>query len=162
VYYKMLIEFDGLVEVEEVQFESERIKGLCVGRNIAISSRLETSTEKLCVLAEELGHFFTTSGNILDQARAENRIQEARARAWAYEFLIKPQDLVAAYGHGVRNRYDLAEYLGVTEWFLEGAVKHFEQRYWPGYHVDGHYIMFAPLRITKLQEMTPVWDIACI
>lgn len=162
MYYKMLIEFDGLVEVEEVQFESERIKGLCVGRNIAISSRLETPTEKLCILAEELGHFFTTSGDILDQAEPDNRIQEARARAWAYEFLIKPERLVAAYTNGVSNRYELAEYLGVTEWFLEGAVKHFEQRYWPGCYVDGHYITFNPLRITKLQEMTPVWDIACI
>lgn len=51
---------------------------------IAIHQGLDTQVEKACVLAEELGHHYTTSGNILDQSKVENRKQEFRARMWAY------------------------------------------------------------------------------
>ena len=33
-------------------------------------------TEKACVLAEELGHHYTTVGDIIDQKESENRKQE--------------------------------------------------------------------------------------
>ena len=39
--------------------------GLCRGSFIAINKNLNT-TQKKCVLAEELGHFYTTTGNIID------------------------------------------------------------------------------------------------
>lgn len=149
-YDQVLASAEGVVVVEEVHFDSMRIKGLCVGRNIAINSRLETSTEKLCVLAEELGHFFTTAGNILDQSKLENRKQEARAREWAYEFMIRPDQIVAAYHRGIGDRYELAEYLGVTECFLDNALSHFEKRYWPRYRVGEHVIVFRPLRIERM------------
>ena len=38
--------------------------------------------EKASVLAEELGHYYTTVGNILDQEDAGNRKQEHKARTW--------------------------------------------------------------------------------
>ena len=44
-----------------------------------------TPTEKACVLAEELGHHYTTVGNILDQSDVGNRKQELKARLWAYD-----------------------------------------------------------------------------
>ncbi len=54
------------------------LKGLCVDENIVLSSSIETFSEMACVLAEELGHYYTTVGNILDQSKAENRKQERR------------------------------------------------------------------------------------
>jgi len=42
------------------------LKGLYVDQNIALSDQLETSAEKACILAEELGHHYTSVGNILD------------------------------------------------------------------------------------------------
>ena len=41
------------------------LKGLYVDQNIALSDQLETSAEKACILAEELGHHYTSVGNIL-------------------------------------------------------------------------------------------------
>ena len=35
-------------------------------------------------LAEELGHHYTTVGDILDQTNVSNRKQERLARVWAY------------------------------------------------------------------------------
>ena len=49
--------------------------GLLKGKRIAIRKDIETQAEKSCVLAEELGHHYTTAGNILDQTYVMNRKQ---------------------------------------------------------------------------------------
>ena len=47
--------------------EVSGLSGLYFNGNIAIEKKL-TQTQKTCVLAEELGHHYTTVGNILDQS----------------------------------------------------------------------------------------------
>ena len=56
------------IEVIHYPFETDRIKGLYCDGTIAISTDMKTDAEKACVLAEELGHHYTTYGNILDQS----------------------------------------------------------------------------------------------
>lgn len=56
------------------------LKGLYYNGTIGIDKNIETDKEKACVLAEELGHYHTSSGNILDQGDVFNRKQELRAR----------------------------------------------------------------------------------
>ena len=58
-------------------------KGRIMGNRIAINEKL-TETEKKCVMAEELGHYYTGSGNILDQSSISNRKQELQGRIYAY------------------------------------------------------------------------------
>ena len=41
--------------------------GLLRGKRIAIRKDIETQAQKSCVLAEEIGHHCTSSGDILDQ-----------------------------------------------------------------------------------------------
>ncbi|MGG1991178.1 hypothetical protein [Brevibacillus brevis] len=65
-----------------------RIKGLYSDNIIGINKFIPTSIEKLCVLAEELGHYFTSSGDILDQSKIVNRKQEKRARSWVMKNLF--------------------------------------------------------------------------
>ncbi|WP_059105919.1 ImmA/IrrE family metallo-endopeptidase [Shouchella shacheensis] len=65
-----------------------KIKGLYSGKFIFINQITPTDVEKTCILAEELGHYYTTSGNILDQHSITNRKQEKRTHTWAYERLI--------------------------------------------------------------------------
>ena len=89
---------------------------------IAIHQGLDTQVEKACVLAEELGHNYTTSGNILDQSKVENRKQEFRARMWAYNKQIGLIGIVNAWKHGCRSQYEAAEFLGVTEEFFHDSI----------------------------------------
>lgn len=56
-----------------------------------------SATSKKCVLAEELGHYHTTTGCILNQQDISNRKQERRARIWAYDRLISLSGIVKAY-----------------------------------------------------------------
>jgi len=143
----------GIAEKENVEIIEMRLsgrnKGLYSDNVIAISSKIDTITEKTCVLAEELGHHFTTAGDILDQSKIENRRQERKARAWGYERLVSVKNLIQASDHGIRNRFELAEYLDVTEEFLDSALGYYKEKYGTSYKLDNYIIYFEPLWIYK-------------
>ena len=118
-------------------------KGRIYNNRIAIRRNM-TSAEKSCVLAEELGHFYTTSGNILDQTRAANRKQEYRARLWAYNKLIGLQGIICANQAGCKNLFEAADFLGVTEEFLHEAIQCYYNKYGPYTVCDNYIIYFEP------------------
>lgn len=86
---------DG-VDVIDYPFHSSRIRGLYCNGTVAIRQNM-TTAEKSCVLAEELGHHYTTAGNILNQADIGNRKQELRARLWAYNTRIGLLGIIKAF-----------------------------------------------------------------
>ncbi len=132
---------NGLIVKEKpLKYNNGRIKG----SRVAIRQDLATSVEKACVLAEELGHHYTTYGNILDQSDASNRKQELRARAWAYNRQIGLLGLIRAYEHGCRNRFEIAEYLEVTEEVLEECISYYRKKYGIYQSVDNYIIYFVP------------------
>lgn len=124
-----------------------KLDGLYVDGTITLNTNLGNDTAKKCTLVEELGHHKRTAGDILDQSKVENRKQERVARAWGYEKLIKPTDLIKAKKAGVRNRFELAEYLNLEERFLEDALKYFRDRYGNRRATDEYIIQFDPLEV---------------
>jgi hypothetical protein len=136
--------FDDNIKVHDYYLGEENLKGFYINGNVAINTSVETSIEKACVLAEELGHHYTTVGNIIDLEDPQNRKQERQARLWAYNKQIGLTGLVRAYEHGCRNRYDLAIYLGVTEEFLQEAIDCYRDKYGVCTTVDDYCIMFIP------------------
>ena len=144
--------FDANVKVYDYYLGEENLKGFYIDGNVALNTSIESSTEKACVLAEELGHHYTTAGNILDQSKTENRKQERRARLWAYRRAFDLIDLVSAYKYGCRNRYELAEYLEVTEEFLQEALDTYREKYGLYTKVDCYVICFEPLGILEMYE----------
>lgn len=148
LYEKLLIEADneGLKIYER---DIGNLKGLYVDGNVALSPTIETLSEKACVLAEELGHYYTTCGNILDQNKVENRKQERRARGWAYEQLVSIPKIVEASKHGIRNRYELAEFLGVSERFVEEAIQYYKDKHGTYLKMENYIIYFEPLGVLR-------------
>lgn len=134
---------DG-IDIIKRNFNSPRIKGLYFNGTIAINENIETSNEKACVLAEELGHHHTSVGNILDLKIASNRKQERQARLWAYDKQIGLNGLIRAYEHGCKNRYEIAEYLEVTEQFLEEAILEYREKYGTCATVGKYLVYFIP------------------
>lgn len=117
------------VIVKEVVLKSKS-DGLYYNGKIALNSdRLNNPKEKACILAEELGHHYTTVGNIIDLSCPENRKQEYIARAYAYNKIAGLTDLARAYKSGCRNKREIAEYLGITEKFLNEAIEYHESKY---------------------------------
>ena len=135
-YEKLLKKYDKDVRVKEKPLKYG-FKGLYKSGKVIIDSNIETSCEKACIFAEELGHHFTTHGDIIDQTDICNMKQELKARAWAYERLIGIVDLINAYRHGVKDKYELAE-------FLEEAIEYYRGKYGTYYKIDNYIIYFTP------------------
>jgi hypothetical protein len=140
------------INVEE-QLMKGRIKGL-YGKNVIwINKKIESKIEKACILAEELGHHHLTVGDILDQSKIANVKQEKLARKWAYMKLASPGLIISAYKSGCRTRFDIADYLNITEDFLEDAIKHYRSKHGMYVQVDDYtYLMLDPLAVFEKVE----------
>lgn len=151
-YEQLQIQHNNLNIQEMHLSDVDGLKGLYVDGNIAIEKDM-TATEKACVLAEELGHHYTTYGDILDLSYAGNRKQERRARLWAYRRAFDLVDLISAYKHGCRNRFEIAEYLEITEQFFEDAINTYREKYGVYTKVDRYIVYFEPLGILEMYDI---------
>lgn len=146
-YEELLVEADSnnlITKEKDLIAHKGRIKG----NRIAIKKDL-LQKEKACVLAEELGHFYTTAGDILSQETVLDIKQEQRARMWAYNKLIGLLGIVSAYESGCSSLYDMAEYLDVTEEFLAETLEAYTCKYGLSTKVGNYTIYFEPLQISK-------------
>lgn len=127
-YEELLIESDNLgliVKEKPLEYHDGRIKG----NRVAIRSTIPTNTQKACVLAEEIAHHITSTGDILDMSNISNRKQEYKARIWSYNKLIDLQGFINAFEHHYTNLYETATFLGVTEQFLADTINAYMHKY---------------------------------
>ena len=124
--------------------------GRIKGNNIYLRENMNT-TEKACVLAEELGHHYTSVGCILDQTDLANRKQERQARLWGYNKLIGLIGIVHAFNAGCQNKYEIADFLDVTEEYLQECINCYQSKYGICTSVDNYVIYFVPyLTVTEM------------
>lgn len=149
-YESLLIEADKndlITKEKPLKAYNGRIKG----KKILIRKDMN-SVKKACVLAEELGHYHTTVGNILDQNITDNRKQEQRARAWAYNKMIGLTGIINSYEHGCRSIHETADYLNISEEFLIEALNYYKNKYGICTAINNYVIYFEPtLGIAKIE-----------
>ena len=129
------------ISIKERPFKT--YDGRIKGKDIYLRKDMNTA-EKSCVLAEELGHYYTTVGDILDMNVSENRKQERQARLWGYNRVIGLFGLIRAYEHGCKDKYEIAEYLDVTEEYLEDCIDCYRDKYGECKTIDNYTIYFIP------------------
>ncbi len=130
------------IDIVEIPF-NKNIKGLYCDKTIGLNKNIKTTTEKKCILAEELGHFYTTSGNIIDNSILCKK-SENTARRWAYMRLISLSDFIDAFNYGINTFEDLASYLDVTIPFLKETINFYKKRYGIKTSIDNYIIFFEP------------------
>ena len=124
--------------------------GLLKGKRITIRKDIETQAEKSCVLAEELGHHYTSSGDILDLDNIMKQKQEYRARLYGYNLKIGLTGLIRAYEAGCRNLYEMAEFLDTTEEYLKEAIRCYRSKYGVCAAIDNYVIYFEPFAVMRM------------
>lgn len=134
---------ENVYVIEDAPFRSQA-DGLIRNDVIGINRTVRRSTQRACVLAEELGHYHTTVGDIMDQSSDANRKQELRARLWSYNKLIGLHGIISCYRAGCQTAYDMAEHLGVTEEFLQEALQCYRSKYGIYTRFDNYVIFFEP------------------
>jgi Zn-dependent peptidase ImmA (M78 family) len=117
---------------------------------ILMHNSVQLEVETNCILAEELGHYHTTTGNIVDLKNLHNQKQEKKAHKWAHNRLIPLERFIACYYNGCHNRFETAEFLGVTEEFLAEALQCYKEKYGECAVVEDHIIYFDPLGVMRV------------
>lgn len=129
------------VRYEDLSRAPEKIHGLYlydnrVGPLIILDQHLHHLHQlHRCVLAEEIGHFYTaartnllivhTSANLKTMESQD----ELKAARWATNFLIPDNEFVKALEDGYYNCFDLADYFSVTQWFMYRKLEFFKIRF---------------------------------
>lgn len=134
--------------------------GLIRGRRVAIRRSIQSQRRKACVLAEEIGHYFTTAGDIMDPTDAGSRKQERRARIWAHDVQVGLDGILAADAAGCRSVYEMADFLEVPEDFLIEAIGCYSERYGRGICYKGYRILFDPLEVRHGEDEDKEKDIS--
>ena len=136
-----------IVKEKSLQSSDGRIKG----NRIAIRKDLKTTAEKACVLAEELGHYETTVGDILEMSSSWNRKQERQARLNGYNRMIGVFGIVRAYEAGCQDQHEIADFLNVTEEYLLECIECYRNKYGTMKSIDNYTIYFIPnLAVMKI------------
>ncbi len=139
----------------------KRIKGLyCEDYDmppvIALNKHyIADSKEETCIVAEELGHYYTSYGDLLDEATDKTvvRKQEEKARRWAAKRILSLNDIIKAYEYGASTRLEFAEYLETTEDFLCWAIEYYRKKYGIIKVIDSKYVIyFEPFGIMRMLE----------
>jgi hypothetical protein len=123
--------------------------GRCNGKRIAIRQDIPTLAKKADVLAEEMGHYYTSVGRIVEQDTIEDVKQERKARLWGYNKRIGLVGLINAFKAHCETLYDIAEFLGVSEDTLATAIESYRQIYGECVRVDNYIICFEPYLHTR-------------
>lgn len=129
--------------VVEIDLGTDTPCGKCIGNTIYINNRI-TTKEKACILAEEIGHYYLTVGDITNQKDINNKKQELKARRYGYNLLIEPDDIIHAVKKGCNNRYEIADYLNISEEFFEELIEDYKKRYGIGVLVGNYYLQLEP------------------
>lgn len=143
-YEELLLEAETSgIAIKELPLQSS--DGRIKGKRIAIRNNIPTLTKKADVLAEELGHYYTSVGRIIEQDTINARKQERTARLWAYNKRIGLTGILRAFQNHCTSRYEIAEYLGVSEDTLAEALEYYRQIYGEGVMVDNYLVQFEPV-----------------
>ena len=121
--------------------------GRIKGNKIAIREDIETSVQKKCVLAEEIGHYCTTVGNIVRIQDVNGLKLERKARRWAHDLLINFERLYQSKLNGCITLSEVAEYIGVTDEFLVEAIENLHMRYGDYLYTEKYIVSFDPFDI---------------
>ncbi len=135
--------YDHHIDVIECELPSAKLKGLYVDDVVYLKQNM-TQAEETCILAEELGHYETSDGNILNYRDQNSWKQEIKARNWAVDKLVTLDKLIDAFETGVRDKYELAEYLNITNDFLDYSITRLRQQYGISVSHSDYVIYFEP------------------
>lgn len=120
-YEKLISEYDDVLDIEEHPMICDGL----YGDNVIWINCSLSENRKTCILAEEIGHYKTSSGNILDLTDMNNAKQELKARKWAYNKLIPFEKIIEAVNAGCGKPYEFAEYLDLDEAFIIECLKYY-------------------------------------
>ncbi|WP_251855405.1 ImmA/IrrE family metallo-endopeptidase [Enterococcus italicus] len=127
----------------EYKFEPlmpDKLKGLYNDEIIYLNPS-QSPEELTGTIAEEIGHYLTTVGNIIDQDTNLKRKQERLARDIGATLVVSPSDIIDCYENGCKTIDDCVTHLAVTKQVFEDAISYYARRF-NGIKTENGYTIF--------------------
>lgn len=122
------------------------ISGLYFDNHIFINSLLSSYAQN-GVLAEEIGHYETTYGDIIDLSDIKKKKLEIIARRWGYENVISLDKIIECYKQGNRTLDEVCVFFEITPTYLENVLDFYKIKYGTHKFCGDYKVLFDPLNI---------------
>lgn len=146
--YELLLAQYSHLAIKEVKTLPVGLGGVYMDNMILIDQH-RSSYEKHCILAEEIGHYETTYGDITDASSLTNWKLELIARRWGYEKIVSLDKLIDCYELNYLSIEEVCSHLEVTEDYLLESIQHYHARFGVSVQYKAYEIFFEPLSVVK-------------
>jgi hypothetical protein len=107
--------------------------------------------KNVAVLAEEIGHYYTSSGHITNYRDINNMRQEIRARRVGIKLVLPLENLIDCYEKGHwGDLYAMCLHLEIDRSYFEEAIEDYKRQFGSYVKYDGYLIEFEPLKIKRI------------
>lgn len=118
------------ISIEDFKMKNKAIieqidKEYYIGLNY---SKIESITEEKELLAEELGHYYCNAFYNSSSSPSSIAQKEYRANKWKCTVLVSVNDLKEAFKKGLRNIYEVADYLSLSEDTVAFAYNYYKEK----------------------------------
>lgn len=117
------------ISIEDFKMKNKAIieridKEYYIGLNY---SKIESITEEKELLAEELGHYYYNAFYNVASNPSTISQKEYRANKWKCTVLVSVNDLKEAFKNGMKNLYEVADYLNLSEDTVAFAYNYYKE-----------------------------------
>lgn len=117
------------ISIEDFKMKNKAIieridKEYYIGLNY---SKIESVTEEKELLAEELGHYYCNAFYNSNSDFSTISKKEYRANKWKCTVLVSANDFIDAFKKGLKNIYEIAEYLNLSEDTVAFAYNYYKE-----------------------------------
>lgn len=145
-YEVLMLQYPQLT-IKEVTLP-KGLAGINFGNEIHLDKR-RSKYERHGVLAEEIGHYETTYGDITNLNNIQNWKLELVARRWGYEKIVSLDKLINCHRKGCKTLEEICTDLEITAEYLQISLEHYLSRYGLSVSHREYEIFFDPLFILK-------------
>ncbi|KRL76643.1 hypothetical protein [Ligilactobacillus equi] len=119
----------------------EGLPGLIIDKTVYLKKDLTYQKEHE-TLAEEIGHYKTSVGDLTSLDNAVNRKQEKIARDWGRMKIITLDGLISCYKLCMRTAQEVADYFDVSVKYLFEALEMYKRKFGVIYSYRGYTFIF--------------------
>lgn len=117
------------ISIEDFKMKNKAIivrvdKEYYIGLNY---SKIEGITEEKELLAEELGHYYCNAFYNSNSDFSTISKKEYRSNKWKCTVLVSVNDFIDAFNKGLKNIYEIAEYLNLSEDTVAFAYNYYKE-----------------------------------
>lgn len=117
------------ISIEDFKMKNKAIieridKEYYIGLNY---SKIKSITEEKELLAEELGHYYCNAFYNSNSDFSTISKKEYRANKWKCTVLVSVNDFIDAFNKGLKNIYEIAEYLNLSEDTVTFAYNYYKE-----------------------------------